>query len=484
MSQAGPSAESSLARSAMMADALLHQQRWVGPALVVVAFVALLICVGIFALTPLAQLPIYFLHDYLVLDATSLLFLLVINTVFLGISVYMSSRVSTSQVLARNLLPRASLSLLFMIAMNLGVMSNNLLLLWAFIELTTLCAAPLVAQGGSLKARRVAWHYLLYSSISLAMTFLGFMCLARSAHLSGMNVSFAFDQLATTVPMGTDSWQRLGLALMLFGLGSKLGLAPLYNWLPETYEAAPTSTSALLAAVQFNISVVAVFRIFQVLRAHETSFISHELLIMGCLSLTVAAVQIMAARNYKRLIAYACVSSSGVIAIGLSVGKAAAYGIVLYIVSNAFVKALLFLTAGRLRAVYGTNDIAPLSGVVRVLPFSGVLFAVGTFALLGFPPFGSFMAEMLILSGIVQSGNLVAFTLMCTMLTIIFVATGRSIFPMLWGPSERVGPSVREPWVNALPKIGFVTLLVLLGIYTPKPISDLLIVVAQSIGGQ
>jgi hypothetical protein len=67
--------------------------------------------------------------------------------------------------------------------------------------------------------------------------------------------------------------------------------------------------------------------------------------------------------------------------------------------------------------------------VIRVLPFSGTLFAVGTFALLGFPPFGSFMAEMLILSGIVQAGNLMAFTLMCTLLTIIFVATGRSIFP-------------------------------------------------------
>ena len=56
---------------------------------------------------------------------------------------------------------------------------------------------------------------------------------------------------------------------------------------------------------------------------------------MGCLSLIVAAVQVMAARNYKRLIAYACVSSSGVIAIGLSVGKAAAYGVLLYVVSNA-----------------------------------------------------------------------------------------------------------------------------------------------------
>ena len=456
---------------------------WAGPALVLVALLSVVTWATVFVRTPLADLPLHFAGRYFVLDATSMLFLLVINSVFLGISVYMSSRVSTSRVLADSLLPRTVLTLSFMVGMNLGVMANHLILLWAFIELTTLCAAPLVAQGDTAAPRRVAWRYLLYSSISLALTFLGIMCLTRSAHLHGLEINFALDEMAKGIASPGDSWQRLGLALILFGLGSKLGLAPLYSWMPETYEAAPTSTSALLAAVQFNISVVAVFRVLQVFRGQDTDFVSHELLIMGCLSLTVAAVQVMAARNYKRLIAYACVSSSGVIAIGLSVGKAASYGVLLYIVSNAFVKALLFLTAGRLRAVYGTNDVKALSGVIRVLPFSGALFAVGIFALLGFPPFGGFMAEMLILSGIVQNGNLIAFTLMCTMLTIIFVATGRSIFPMIWGPSDHAARQVEASWVTAVPKFGFVLALVLLGVYTPAPISALLLQVAQSIGG-
>jgi hydrogenase-4 component F len=404
--------------------------------------------------------------------------------VFLGISVYMASRVADSRAMAQHHLPRSLLTLAFMAAMNLGLMANHLLLLWAFIELTTLCLAPLVAQGDALAPRRVAWHYLMYSSMSLALTFLGLMCLMRSAQLQGLEMSFMLDEMGKTLPASGDSWQRLGLALVLFGLGSKLGLAPLYAWLPETYEAAPTSTSALLAAVQFNITIVAVLRVLQVFRGQDTGFVSHELLIMGCLSLAVAAVQVMAARNYKRLIAYACVASSGVIAIGLSVGRAAAYGVLLYVVSNAFVKSLLFLTAGRLRAVYGTNETAPLAGVIRVLPYSGALFAVGTFALLGFPPFGSFMAEMLILSGIVQAGNLIAFTLMCATLTLIFVATGRAIFPMLWNAPEVHRPPVRENWLAALPKLGFVTALVLLGVYTPAPISDLLVQVAQSIGGR
>ena len=476
-----PAAASVSAGFADAAQPVKHH--WIAGALVAMAAASLAASLAVFFSTPLASLPLYFGQRYFVLDPTSMLFLMVVNAVFMGISVYMYSRVRTSRVLARNLVSRATLTAGFMVAMNLGLMSNNLLMLWAFVEFTTLCLAPLVAQGTASEPRLVAWQYLLYSSLSLALTFLGFLCLTRSAALQGGAISFALDQLAASLPAGGDSWRRLGLALMLFGLGSKLGLAPLYGWLPKTYEAAPTSTSALLAAVQFNISVVAVFRILQVFRGMDTSFIAHELLIMGCLSLTVASVQIMAAKNYKRLIAYACVSSSGIIAIGLSVGKAAAYGVVLYVVTNAFVKAILFLTAGRLRAVYGTNEVSALSGVIRVLPFSGLLFAVGVFALLGFPPFASFTAEMLILSGIVQAGNLMAFTLMCTLLTVGFVATGRSIFPMLWGPSERSGPPIREPRITAIPKLGFVFILVGLGIYTPKSVSDLLQLVAQSIGG-
>lgn len=451
--------------------------------LVGVAFVAWVLSMLVFLTLGLQDLPLYFAQRYLVLDATSLLFILVINTVFLGISVYIHSRERTSRILMHDIRSRAGLMLLFMLVINVGILCNHLILLWILIELSTLCAAPLVARGDAANPKGVAWRYLLFSAMTLSITFLGFMCLVQSAQLRGVEISFAVDTLGHALTANGDNWQRLGFSFMLFGLGGKLGLAPLYSWLPETYEAAPTSTSALLAAVQFNISVVAVFRILQVFHGIEAGMLSQELLVMGYVSLVVAAVQVMAARNYKRLIAYACISSSGVIALGLSVGKAAAYGVVLYVVSNAFVKTLLFLTAGRMRAVYGTNDVAPLSGVIRVMPFSGLLFTVGIFALLGFPPFASFLAEMLILSGIVQAGNLMAFTLMCVMLTVIFVATGRTVFPMLWGASQREGLAVQESWLTAVPKLGFVGILIMLGTYTPDAITRLLQAVAQSIGG-
>jgi len=457
--------------------------RWASPALVAMALLLWLASLAVFLTHPLQTLPLYFARHYLVLDATSLLFIMVINTVFLGICVYLYSRERDTPELTQDIRSRGALMLLMMAVINVGILANHLVLLWALIEISTLCAAPLVARGDAPNPKAVAWRYLLYSSMTLAISFVGFMCLLQSAHVRGVEMSFAVDELGAALTVQGDAWQQLGLSFMLFGLGGKLGLAPLYGWLPETYESAPTSTSAMLASIQFNISMVAMFRVLQIFQGLGSGLVTQELLVMGYLSLIVAAVQIMAARNYKRLIAYACVSSSGVIALGLSVGKVAAYGVVLYIVSNAFVKTLLFLTAGRMRAVYGTNEVEPLSGVIRVLPFAGLLFAVGIFALLGFPPFASFLAEVLILSGIVQAGNLMAFALMCVMLTVIFVATGRTVFPMLWGTSRRVGPPVHESWVTALPKLGFVAILVMLGTYTPEPITRVLRAVAVSIGG-
>ena len=454
---------------------------WAAPALVVAALVQLTLALSLALEAPAMPSTSYFAQRHFVLDPTSLLFLLLVNLVFSGIAMYMWSRVRSEPQLEADMPAVAALSLAFMACTNAAILSNHLILMWAFIEATTLAAAPLVARGEQ-GAQRVAWRYLLYSSISLSLGFLGFLCLAQSVHLRGLTLSFFVDQLPLGLAAHGDVWQRLGLSLLLFGFGSKLGLAPLYGWLPQTYDSAPPSVTAMLAAVQFNATIVAIFRIFQVFRTDDFSFVAQELLVMGTLSLLVAAVQIMAAQNYKRLIAYACVSSSGVIAIGLAVGRKAAYGVVLYVVSNAFVKTILFLTAGRLHAVYGSKDVAVLSGVIKRMPFAGLLFTVGTFALLGFPPFGSFVAEMLILSGIVQTGHFMVFSVLCTMLTIVFVATGRALFPMLWGtPTSDSRP--RESVLSATPKVLFVAMLIALGVYTPEPASRLLRLVAASIGG-
>jgi hydrogenase-4 component F len=204
---------------------------------------------------------------------------------------------------------------------------------------------------------------------------------------------------------------------------------------------------------------------------------------MGLVSMVVSTVSIIATRNIKRLIAYASINHAGVIAIGLAVGGPACYGLLLYVVSNAFIKAILFLTAGKIMAHYKTNDTRVISGLIRELPYSGVFLMVGTIALLGFPPFGSFLGELLILSALVGSGRMLTFAAFCTLITMTFVATGRTVFPMIWRPATEKHDWPRQTLPAALPKLTFLVALVALGIYIPPAFNHLLQQVALSLEG-
>ena len=220
----------------------------------------------------------------------------------------------------------------------------------------------------------------------------------------------------------------------------------------------------------------------QVYRAGDRDLVATELLAIGLVSMAVSTVSIIATNNYKRLIAYASINHAGVIAIGLAIGKSASYGVVLYVVSNAFIKAILFLTAGKIKAHYGTKDTREVSGLISDLPYSGLFLMVGTFALLGFPPFGSFLGELIILSGLVRADQILVFVIFCSLVSLSFVATGRTVFPMIWGAPKKKVHWPRQSFLSVTPKLAFLVALVAMGIYMPAPINALFRAVAASLG--
>jgi hydrogenase-4 component F len=423
------------------------------------------------------------LGGFVRVDATSRLFLAVINPIFLGVSVYVWSRVSTTPVLRDGIDRFVWLALAFLGAANAVLIANHFIVLWIALEATTLAAAPLIVRPSSLASRLASWRYLLFSSVGLALVLLGFACLARAIEASGHVPTFFVDRLGElSVP--TNPWRKLGLALVILGLGTKLGLAPMYTWLPEAYDEAPPSVTALLGAVQFNCTLVVLLRVVQVYRPGNPALVSGELVLMGIVSMVVSTFSLIGTRNVKRLIAYASINHAGVIAIGLGIGKAdASYGVFLYVVSNAFIKAILFLTAGKIEAHYRTKDTRRIAGLLTDLPYSGVFLMVGTVALLGLPPFGSFFGELLILSALVSSGHLMVFAAFCVLITMSFVATGRTIFPMIWGEPKEKHEWPRQTFTSASPKIAFLLALVVLGVYIPPVVNRLLQRVAADVGG-
>jgi hydrogenase-4 component F len=420
-----------------------------------------------------------FLSDYFHGDATVQLFAPVINFIFAGIAVYVRARVATEPASRRFVF----LALAFLAGSNLALLSNHLMLMWIGLESTTLAAALMIVRSDAPSSRLASWRYLLFSSVGLGLVLLGLSCLTRSMEVSGQAPTLFLDAMPAAVVGHSNPWRELGVALVILGIGTKLGLAPMYSWLPEAYDEAPAPVTAMLGAVQFNCALVLLFRVVHVYRPSSGHLITGELLAIGLASVAVSTVSIVATRSFKRLLAYAAINHAGVIAIGLGLGSSASYGLLLYVLSNAFIKAILFLTAGKIEAHYGTSDTRSIAGLIKDLPYSGLFLMVGTFALLGFPPFGSFLGELLVLSALVTSGQMFVFATFCMLITISFVATGRTIFPMIWGEAKQVRTWPRQRVTGALHKLIFLVLLLVLGIYIPPQINSLMTRVAQSLEG-
>lgn len=418
-----------------------------------------------------------FLDGYLRGDETAQLFTPVINFIFLGVAVYVRAR-AAGEPIARRF---AFLALVFLAASNLALISNHLMLLWIAIEVTTLSAALMIVRPDAPATRLASWRYVLFSSVGLGIVLLGMVCLTRSMELGGQAATLFLDEMPAAVASPTNPWRELGVGLVVLGIGTKLGLVPMYSWLPEAYDEAPAPVTALLGAVQFNCALVLLFRVIHIYRPGSGELITGELLTLGLGSVAVSTVSIVATRNFKRLLAYASINHAGVIAIGLGLGSSASYGLLLYVLSNAFIKAILFLTAGKIEIHYGTKDTRAIAGLIKDLPYSGLFLMVGTFALLGFPPFGSFLGELLILSALVTSGQMFVFAAFCMLITMSFVATGRTIFPMIWGEPKQERTWPRQSALAALHKLIFLGALLVLGIYIPPQINALMTTVAHSL---
>jgi hydrogenase-4 component F len=423
------------------------------------------------------------LEGHLRVDATSRLFLALVNPIFLGVAAYVWNRAATAPELRARMGRVVASALVFLAASNAVLVANHLFVAWLALEVTTLAGTVLILRDEVAASRLAAFRYLLFSAVGLGLVLLGFACLGRSIEAGGAEPSFFLDQLGPLAAVTGNDWGRLGLALVLLGLGTKLGLAPMNAWLPEAYDQAPPAVTALLGAVQFNVALVVLLRVVHVFRPVHPGLIGAELVSMGLLSMVVSTLSIIATRNMKRLIAYASINHAGVIAIGLGIGKGAAYGLLLYVISNAFIKAILFLTVGKIKSHYGTKDTREIAGLLKDLPYSGVFLMVGTFALLGFPPFGSFFGELLILSALVGSGHLFVFAAFCVLITMTFVATGRTVFPMIWGEPKQRRTWPRQTFLSSLPKMLFLAALLVLGVYIPPAVNELLQQVAASVEG-
>jgi hydrogenase-4 component F len=377
--------------------------------------------------------------------------------------------------------------LAFFAVLTLITETHHLGLLWVAMEASTLAAAPLLYFHRTPRSLEATWKYLLIGSVGIALALLGCFFLGYAALYAGRDPSLQLETLVNNAPYMSRSWLHAAFILLLVGYGTKMGLAPMHTWKPDAYGEAPGVVGTLLAGGLTSGAFVAILRVYRIcVAAGEADFARKPMIALGLLSMLVAGVFLARQKDYKRMLAYSSVEHMGILVLGIGIGGNAVFGSMLHMVNNGLTKGVLFLSAGNIHRAYGSKSTDDVRGAFRRAPFSASLLLAGFFAITGSPPFGPFLSEFTILNAAMLNRQFIVAGLFLSMLVIVFVGMAATVLSVVQGEPGPLpqAPTSKECLATVGPGFILLAVVLLLGIYLPTPVREMLHAAAASLEGR
>ena len=366
----------------------------------------------------------------------------------------------------------------FALTMLVAVTTSNVGIMWVMIEATTITSAVVIPLHRSKASVEASWKYLLICSVGIALAFAGTVLAYFDFVSTAGEVPDALNWtvLRGAAPSLHRELMQLAFAFILVGYGTKAGLAPMHTWLPDAHSEAPAPMSAMMSGVLLGVAMYAVARWKAVvdIALSSSSFTDTLLLAAGLLSVVIGVWSLVIQRHYKRMLAYSSVEHIGLVSVGLGLGPLGTFAALLHLVNHAVAKSMAFLLAGRILHRYKTTEIAGVSGLLRVMPWTGSLFALGILALIGLPPFGLFVSEFLLIRAAIATGHVWVAALVLLLVLVAFVSLLNHLNRMLYGPAPD-GVVVGENGGWRVTMLGAcVAISLILGIVLPWPVTALI----------
>lgn len=322
----------------------------------------------------------------LVLDGFSLLFVLLITGIGTLVTIYATAYFADAPPGQRARF--IALILVFMTAMLGTVLSDDLIAMFVFWEVTSVTSFLLIGfDMAKREARRAALQ-------SLIVTAGGGLALFAAILLIGGRVgTFSLTEIAAQADVLVASPNLAAIiALILVGAFTKSAQFPFQFWLPEAM-AAPTPASAYLhSATMVKLGVYLLAR-FDAIFATVPAF-GFVLMVFGVATMALASLNALRANEYKAVLAHSTVASLGVLVmlIGLD-APLATVAVCAYIVAHALYKAALFFSAGTVIHATGVAKLDELGGLARHLPFTAAAAVLAGLSMAGLPPMVGFLAK-------------------------------------------------------------------------------------------
>lgn len=421
-------------------------------------------------------------HRWLHLDSLSVLFLAILGVIGFLTGLYsmgyMRHEVDSGEVSVTTLCHYYGFFHLFLFTMLLVITSNNLILMWAAIEATTLSSAFLVGLYGQRSSLEAAWKYIIICTVGVAFGLYGTVLVyANAANVMAEpgNAIFWTEVLKHAGELDS-TLMHLAFIFILIGFGTKTGLFPMHAWLPDAHSEAPSPTSALLSAVLLNCALLVIVRYTILISAAiGPEFPQRLLLVFGLLSVAVAAFLILVQRDMKRLLAYSSVENMGLIAVALGIGgPLGILAALLHTLNHSLAKTLLFCGSGNVLLKYGTRDMDAVKGILRVAPITGALLAGGALALGGMPPFNVFLSEFMTVTAGIHAGHLPLVLVLLVLLTVVLAGLVRMIATSVLGSKPEAVSKGELGWLTTAPMLILLVLMLVMGTRIPQPVTHLL----------
>ena len=356
---------------------------------------------------------------------------------------------------------------LFNFTMLLALLTNNMGILWVALEAATLTTVLLVSLYRTPASLEAAWKYFILCGVGIAQALFGTILLFFAAEklLGAGGGALLWTELDAVKAQLEPTVLSLAFVFLLVGYGTKVGLVPLHNWLPDAHAEGPTPVSAVLSGLLLNVALYAVVRCKVLVEgALPTAFAKNLMMGFGLLSVVVAAFLLSRQKDIKRLFAYSSIEHMGIVTFAFGMGGPIAnFAGLLHMTVHSLTKSAIFFAVGHATQKSGTQLMEGIRGLVTTSPVIGWGLMIGTLAILGMPPFGVFASEFLILTTAMRDEPW-ATPFLLVALGIAFAAVFSKVQPMAFGEPL----AARLPHRPAMvPVFVHLALVLMLGLWIP-----------------
>lgn len=337
------------------------------------------------------------------IDALNALILLIVSGIGSVVAPYSRNSLLLEYVEDRSYMYYSSYLLCLCGLMGVSV-TGDAFNLFVFLEISSLSSYVLIALGFDRRALTASYQYLIMGTIGATFIVISIGLLYQATGTLNMA------DIAERLPQhGYDRTVIAAFAFLVIGVGLKMALFPLHQWLPNAYTYAPSTVSAFLAATATKVSIYILLRFLFTVFGVQFSFdvlpTAVPLMILAILAMFIPTIVACFQKNVKKILAYSSVAQIGYMVLGISfVTVTGLTAGILHLFNHALMKGALFLVLGAVFYRIGSCNIDRMAGLARTMPWTMAAFVGGGLSLIGIPMTAGFISKWYLIQASIEKG--------------------------------------------------------------------------------